>query len=111
MFRKIICATYSLVFACSVPALAWGTKGHEMIGQLAGSSFPAVLPSFMRTMSAQYEIMYLGPELDRLKGSGTAWDGENDPGHYIDLDDNGMISGVVSLQKLPDTLAKPTTPR
>ena len=74
-----------------------------MIGQLAAASFPAGLPAFTRTPAAAYEIMYLGPELDRLKGSGTAWDGENDPGHYIDLDDNAMISGVVSLQKLPES--------
>ncbi len=101
MFRKIIAASLASVFACSAPAFAWGNKGHEIIGQLAGSSLPSTVPAFMRTMPAQYELMYLGPELDRLKGSGTAWDDENDPGHYIDLDDNGMIAGVVSLQKLP----------
>ncbi len=101
MFRKSIAASFALIFACSAPAFAWGSKGHEIIGQLAGSSLPSTLPAFMRTMPAQYEIMYLGPELDRLKGSGTAWDAEVDPGHYIDLDDNGMIAGVVSLQKLP----------
>jgi hypothetical protein len=101
--KRISSLLIAALFVVPAPALAWGTKGHEIIGQLAGSSFPAVLPSFMRTVSAQYEIMYLGPELDRLKGSGTAWDAENDPGHYIDLDDNGMIAGVVSLQKLPDS--------
>ena len=101
--KRIASLFIAVLFVSPAPALAWGTKGHEIIGQLAGSSFPAVLPSFMRTMSAQYEIMYLGPELDRLKGSGTAWDAENDPGHYIDLDDSGMIAGVVSLQKLPDS--------
>jgi hypothetical protein len=103
MFRKVIAAMLASVFACSAPAFAWGDKGHEIIGQLAGSSLPSAVPAFMRTMAAQYEIMYLAPELDRLKGSGTAWDAENDPGHYIDLDDNGMIAGVVSLQKLPAT--------
>jgi hypothetical protein len=103
MFRRVIAASFALVFGCGAPAFAWGDKGHEIIGQLAGSSLPATVPAFMRTMPAQYELMYLGPELDRLKGSGTAWDAENDPGHYIDLDDNGMIAGVVSLQKLPAT--------
>lgn len=89
------------LFLVPAPTLAWGDKGHEIIGQLAGSSFPSTLSAFMRTMPAQYEIMYLGPEMDRLKGSGTAWDAENDPGHYIDLDDSAMVAGVVSLQKLP----------
>ena len=100
MFRKVIAAWFALAFGCNAPALAWGSKGHKIIGQLAGSSLPAALPAFMRTMPAQYEIMYLGPELDRLKGSGTAWDDENDPGHYIDLDDNAMVGGI-PLQNLP----------
>ncbi len=101
--KRIASLLIAVLFVLPVPTLAWGDKGHEIIGQLAGSSFPAVLPGFMRTMIAQYEVMYLGPELDRLKGSGTAWDDENDPGHYIDLDDNGMVAGVLSLQKLPAT--------
>ncbi|HEX5274160.1 MAG TPA: hypothetical protein VFW34_02710 [Candidatus Rubrimentiphilum sp.] len=103
MFRKIIAASLVSLFTCSAPAFAWGDKGHEIIGQLAGSSLPSAVPAFMRTMPAQYEIMYLAPEFDRLKGSGTAWDAENDPGHYVDLDDNGMVAGVASLQKLPAT--------
>ncbi|HET9393616.1 MAG TPA: hypothetical protein VFO29_08895 [Candidatus Rubrimentiphilum sp.] len=101
--KRIAAFITATLFFLPTPAFAWGTKGHEIIGQLAGSRFPSVLPAFLRTISAQYEIMYLGPELDRLKGSGTAWDAENDPGHYIDLDDNGMIAGVVSLQKMPPT--------
>jgi hypothetical protein len=99
--KRIASLVLVALFAVPAPTLAWGDKGHEIIGQLAGSSLPSMLPAFMRTMPAQYELMYLGPELDRLKGSGTAWDAENDPGHYIDLDDNGMIAGVLSLQKLP----------
>ena len=103
MFRKFLSAAFALILTCNAPAFAWGNKGHQMIGQLAAASLPASLPAFTRTPAAAYEIMYLGPELDRLKGSGTAWDDENDPGHYIDLDDNAMISGVVSLQKLPES--------
>ncbi len=101
--KRIASLLIASVFVLPAPAFAWGDKGHEIIGQLAGSSFPSTLPAFMRTMPAQYEVMYLGPEMDRLKGSGTAWDAENDPGHYVDLDDNGMISGVVSLQKMPES--------
>ena len=99
--KRIAAFIIAAIFVSSAPASAWEDKGHEIIGQLAGSSLPATLPAFMRTMPAQYEIMYLGPELDRLKGSGRAWDTENDPGHYIDLDDNATVAGVVSLQKLP----------
>jgi hypothetical protein len=102
MFRKVVCAAAALSLVSNGSALAWGSKGHEIIGQLAGSSLPSALPAFMRTMPAQYEIMYLGPELDRLKGSGTAWDDENDPGHYIDLDDNATVGGV-PLTALPES--------
>jgi len=101
--KRIASLLIAALFVLPAPAFAWGSKGHEIIGQLAASSFSAVLPAFMRAMPAQYEMMYLGPELDRLKGSGTAWDAENDPGHYIDLDDNAMVAGVVSLQKLPES--------
>ena len=101
---KRAAALIAVVFlSCSAPAAAWGSRGHEIIGQLAGSTFPKSLPAFLQTMPAQYEIVYLGPELDRLKGAGTAWDAENDPGHYIDLDDNAMVSGVVSLKNLPSS--------
>ncbi len=101
--KRIASLILAALCAVPAPALAWGSKGHEIIGQLAGSSLPSTLPAFMRTMSAQYELMYLGPELDRLKGSGTAWDAEVDPGHYVDLDDSGMIAGAISLQKLPSS--------
>lgn len=101
--KRIAALVMAALFASSAPALAWEDKGHEIIGQLAATALPVTLPAFMRTMPAQYELSFLGPELDRLKGSGRAWDGENDPGHYIDLDDNGTVAGVILLQKLPET--------
>lgn len=103
MIKRFLFLFLALSFASSSAALAWGDKGHEIIGQLASSAFSKDLPAFLQTMNAQYEVMYLGPELDRLKGSGTAWDAENDPAHYIDLDDNAMVAGVVALQNLPAT--------
>lgn len=101
--KKIAALVIVALCVSSAPAFAWEDKGHELIGQLAGSTLPSAVPAFMRTMPAQYEITFLGPEMDRLKGSGRAWDAENDPGHFIDLDDNGMVAGVVSLQKFPQS--------
>jgi hypothetical protein len=43
----------------------------------------------------------LGPEEDRLKGSGTSWDDDNDPGHFLDLQDDGTVAGVVRFDALP----------
>lgn len=100
--KRLLFLVASIALVVPSPALAWGEKGHEIIGQLAASHLPSTVPAFLRTISAQYEIMYLGPELDRLKGSGTAWDAENDPGHYIDLDDNATVSGI-PLMQLPKT--------
>jgi hypothetical protein len=43
----------------------------------------------------------LGRELDRTKGAGEMHDKERDPGHYIDLTDDGKALGIVPLDRLP----------
>ena len=85
------------------PAWAWGGKGHLIINHVAAQALPAALPSFLHAQNAVGEIGFLGPELDNLKGSGEAWDAEKDPGHYVDLRDDGTIAGVVTLAALPAT--------
>ena len=93
--------------ACAFAPLrvgAWGEKGHEIINDLAAANLPAELPAFTRTQAARRELRYLGPEMDRLKGSGRSWDADRDPGHYLDIDDNGKIAGVVSLSHLPTSM-------
>ncbi|HEY9086275.1 MAG TPA: hypothetical protein VIN40_10140 [Candidatus Tyrphobacter sp.] len=92
-----------LAFLSPVSASAWGTKGHTLISRLGAQSFPADMPAFTRTTAAVDEIAALGPEEDRLKGSGTSWDGDNDPGHYLDLGDNGTVDGV-ALNALPESM-------
>ncbi len=84
-------------------ALAWGTHAHAMIGRVAAQSFPHAMPEFVRTAAAVDEISELGPEEDRLKGSGTSWDADNDPGHYLNLGDNGEVAGV-ALNALPKSM-------
>jgi len=61
------------------------------------------LPAFLRTPEVAAEIAVLGRELDRSKGSGKTHDAERDPGHYIDLDDEGSVFGVLPLSRLPPT--------
>jgi hypothetical protein len=41
--------------------------------------------------------------LDRSRGAGKAHDAERDPGHYVDLADDGSVMGVLPLAKLPET--------
>jgi hypothetical protein len=74
-----------------------------MISRLGAQAFPSDMPAFVRTPAAVNEIAYLGPEEDRLKGSGESWDDDNDPGHYLDLGDDGSIDGV-TLRALPDSM-------
>lgn len=107
MIRKITLATAAFFLVTlslsKGPALAWGGKGHLIINHVAAKALPAALPSFLHTQNAIGEIGFLGPELDNLKGSGEAWDAEYDPGHYVDLRDDGRIAGVVRLAALPAT--------
>ncbi len=95
-----------LALIALVPAdgLAWGEAGHTMINRLAAESLPASLPAWVRSPAAIEEISYLGPEEDRLKGSGTSYDGDWDPGHFLDVDDDGTVAGVVRLDALPKNM-------
>ncbi len=97
-------------------AFAWGYVGHTIINRLAAESLPENLPAFVRTPDAIAEIATLGPEEDRIKGAGRSWDDDNDPGHYLDIGDDGTVAGVVRLDALPsdmqayaDALAKAGT--
>jgi hypothetical protein len=103
--RFVAACVVLTVALLSVPsgADAWGAYGHRLVSSTAARAFGPDLPAFLRTPAAAAEIEALGPEMDRLKGSGKEWDGAEDPGHYIDLDDAGGIGGVVSLAALPAT--------
>jgi hypothetical protein len=95
-----------LAIAC-VPgvAFAWGAAGHTMINRLAAERLPESLPDFVRSPAAIEEIAQLGPEEDRIKGAGMSWDDDYDPGHYLDIGDDGTVAGVVRLDALPKDMA------
>lgn len=101
MIKRFAFLTIAAMFACNLPAAAWGPKGHEIVNDQAAKALVGHVPAFAATAQATFEIRYLGPEPDRLKGSGRSWDADNDPGHYIDLNDDGTIAGVVSIGDLP----------
>lgn len=91
--------------ACG-PALAWGVNGHTVIGRAAVAHLPSDLPPFMQTAAAKNEIVYLQAEEDRLKigvAQDRAWAREWTTDHYLDVGDDGLIGGVVSLDALPAT--------
>jgi hypothetical protein len=85
---------------------AWGIKGHTIIGEAAMASLPAELPPFMRAEASQQEIIYLQAEEDRLKideDHETAWAREWTTDHYLDIADDDLIGGAVSITALPAT--------
>jgi hypothetical protein len=99
------------------PASAWGRAGHVGISRLAARSLPEEVPAFLRTTLAVSQIAELGAEADESKNSGivvsttgrittapTVHDAERDAGHFLDVDDDGIvIGGVVPLDALPAT--------
>lgn len=101
----IVCTLAALV---PLHAVAWGTRGHMMIGRVAAENFPADMPAFARSSESVEWISDLGPEEDVLKGSGESWDDDNDPGHYLDVGDDGTVDGV-ALGALPESMARFTS--
>src|SRR5262252_3423407 len=77
--------------------------GHEWVSGIAIEKLPDNVPAFVRTPEAAAEIAVMGRELDRSKGAGRTHDAERDPGHYVDLADDGKVMGVLSLKDLPST--------
>jgi hypothetical protein len=93
----------ALLLAAGAPAFAWGASGHRFVSGAAAATLPDSVPAFLRSPDAQNEIAQLGPEPDRLKGSGKTRDADLDPGHFLDLADDLTIGGAVALGALPQT--------
>ena len=116
---RALIAGACLAAAASGHAWAWGHTGHVGISQLAIQNLPADVPAFVRSAAAAQLIGELGAEADESKTTGAvtgtgsggriltapaAHDAERDPGHYIDIGDNGVvIGGAVPLSALPAT--------
>ncbi|MBV8082253.1 MAG: S1/P1 Nuclease [Candidatus Eremiobacteraeota bacterium] len=101
------CALFALVLSlASSPALAWGLRGHEIIGEAAVAHLPQTLPDWLRAQGARDEIVYLQSEEDRLKvgrPDEAAWYREWSTDHYIDIGDDGKIAGAVAIDAMPPT--------
>lgn len=104
MINRFFAAFLVLSLVLPVQALAWGKTGHAMIGLVAAESLPGSVPAFVRSHQAIAEIEALGPEEDNIKGSGQSWDADNDPGHFLDIGDDGTVAGVVRLDALPSDM-------
>src|SRR5712671_374062 len=105
MNRKWAMAVLALALATGAgrEGWAWGATGHEWISGIAIETLPDSLPGFVRTTEAAAEIAVMGRELDRSKGSGRTHDAERDPGHWVDLSEDGAVMGVLAMDALPVT--------
>jgi hypothetical protein len=86
--------------------LAWGSTGHRFIGEVAMRALPAETPAFLRTPQAALDVGEYSREPDRSKGAGRTHDSDRDPGHFLDLSDDGTVLGGPTLATLPTTRAE-----
>jgi len=103
LFVSAACAAMAAVAPHSV--LAWGSTGHRIIGRLAIEALPADLPAFLRSRSSVEAIGELAREPDRWRDAGRIHDADRDPGHFVDVGDDGRIMGGPLLADLPPTRA------
>lgn len=68
---------------------AWASTGHRIIGQLGVATLPAELPAFLRDPVVVQQVGEISREPDRSRGAGQPHDEDLDPGHFIDLTDDG----------------------
>lgn len=90
-----------LIAAPAGAALAWGADGHRDIGRAALRALPAEVPAFLKTEAVVWQVGELAREPDRSKGAGHPHDDDLDPGHFLDLNDDGTIAGGPSISAMP----------
>ncbi len=73
-----------LPIAFSVPAFAWGEKGHVLAAEAAVRGVPPEMPLFFH--KAYSRLVYLANDPDRWRGAGRSADDENPPEHFLDYE-------------------------
>ncbi|MDB5428157.1 MAG: hypothetical protein JWR43_2132 [Phenylobacterium sp.] len=106
--KRLVPLALATALIAAVPglALAWGATGHRMIGEAAMHALPPELPAFLHTRQAALDVGELSREPDRSKGAGRARDSDFDPGHFLDLGDDGTVFGGPKVSALPPTRAE-----
>ena len=106
--KRLPALALAALAVASVPGslFAWGATGHRILGAAAVRALPAEVPAFMRTAQAAQDVGELSREPDRTKGSGKLHDSDRDPGHFVDLDDDGKVLGGPPIVPLAATRAE-----
>ncbi len=103
--RRLVSLSLAAALCAPTAALAWGATGHRIVGRVAVQALPPALPAFLRTPRAIDDAGELSREPDRSKAAGRAHDSDRDPGHFLDLSDDGTVLGGPKLSALPPTRA------
>jgi hypothetical protein len=82
-------------------ALAWGSSGHRLIGEIALRSLPADLPEFLRKAEAARQVAEVAREPDRAKGASAAHDSDANAAHRVNVGDDLKIARGPLLSALP----------
>jgi hypothetical protein len=106
IFNRLTALVAVLLALSPTQALAWGATGHRIIGRLAVQALPPEVPAFLRTPRSAEAVGELAREPDRWKDAGRTHDSDRDPGHFLDLDDEGKVLGGPALTALPLTRAE-----
>jgi hypothetical protein len=96
-------ATVALALIAAPAALAWGAMGHREIGFVAIKALPNDLPAFLRTDASAVTVGELSREPDRWRDAGKIHDTDRDPGHFVNLDDEGHVFHGPAIDQLPPT--------
>ncbi|MET0293708.1 MAG: S1/P1 Nuclease, partial [Phenylobacterium sp.] len=80
--------------------------GHRIAGQQAMRALPSEIPAWLRTPDAAFEVGELSREPDRAKGSGKTHESDRDPGHFVDIDEQGRVLGGPPFSPMPPTRAE-----
>jgi hypothetical protein len=99
----LLVALSALVLGAAAEVRAWGASGHRWVTVVAMEGLPDELPAFLRAPDTIAQLGELAREPDRSRSAGATHDAERDPGHYIRLDDAGLVAGVIALDALPPT--------
>src|ERR1700744_580701 len=92
-----------LIAALMIPAqaLAWGSVGHRIMGRGAAEPLPADLPACLKAPEAVEMLGELDREPDRSRSAGQPHDADEDPGHFLDLDDAGKVLNGPAVTAMP----------
>jgi hypothetical protein len=76
---------------------------HRWTTGIAFEKLPDDIPAFVRDPAMLPDLALMGRAPDHSRGAGETHDKARDPGHYIDLTDDGKVMGILALDQFPAT--------